>query len=117
MLSRGFPRNPRELSISSRERYRPPMETRGGRGRMDEQSYEPIVPRKVGNRRARGGCGHGTHWREGGNNRTSRLGDTWRHTEVEDHVHTTQTVNRASQGKQDGAISHDGAPAYARGVV
>jgi hypothetical protein len=33
------------------------------------------------------------------------------------HVHTTQSVNRASQGRQDGAISHDGAPAHARGVA
>ena len=33
---------------------------------MDEQSYEPIVPVKVGNRRASARSGHGTHWREGG---------------------------------------------------
>jgi hypothetical protein len=36
---------------------------------MDEQSYDPIVPRKVGNRRAPARGGHGTHWREGGNKR------------------------------------------------
>ena len=36
---------------------------------MVEQSYDPIVPMKVGNRRAHKG-GHGTHWREGGNKRT-----------------------------------------------
>jgi len=33
---------------------------------MDEQSYEPLVPEKVGNRRAPARGGHGTHWREGG---------------------------------------------------
>ena len=35
-----------------------------------EQSYEPIVPVKVGNRRAPARGGHGTHWREGENKRT-----------------------------------------------
>ena len=37
---------------------------------MDEQSYDPIVPVKVGNRRASARSGPGTHWREGGNKRT-----------------------------------------------
>ena len=32
---------------------------------MDEQSYDPVVPVKVGNRRASARSGHGTHWREG----------------------------------------------------
>ena len=31
-----------------------------------EQSYHPILPGKVGNRRAPARGGHGTHWREGG---------------------------------------------------
>jgi hypothetical protein len=35
--------------------------------RVDEQSYDPIVPRKVENRRAPAGGGHGIHWREGAN--------------------------------------------------
>jgi hypothetical protein len=35
--------------------------------RADEQSYEPIVPMKVGNRRAPARGGHDTHWREGAN--------------------------------------------------
>lgn len=35
--------------------------------RADEQSYEPIVPMKVANRRAPVRGGHGTHWREGAN--------------------------------------------------
>src|SRR3984893_4265372 len=52
MLPKGFSRNPRELPISSSRRYRPPRETRGDRGRMAEQSYDPIVPAKVGSRRA-----------------------------------------------------------------
>jgi hypothetical protein len=34
---------------------------------MAEQSYDPIVPMKVGNRRASVRSGHGTHRREGGN--------------------------------------------------
>jgi hypothetical protein len=39
-------------------------------GKMDEQSYDPVVPVKVGNRRASARSGHGTHGREGGNKRT-----------------------------------------------
>ena len=35
--------------------------------RVDEQSYEPIVPMKVANRRAPARGGHDTHWREGAN--------------------------------------------------
>ena len=77
---------------SPQRRYRPPRETRGDRGWMAEQSYDPIVPVKVGNRRALRGGGHGTHWREGGNIRTPRFGDTWRHAEVEPHVHRTESV-------------------------
>src|SRR5271167_2554249 len=38
---------------------------------MLEQSYDPIVPMKVGNRRAPARGGHGTHWREGGSKRTN----------------------------------------------
>ena len=42
-----------------------------------EESYEPIVPMKVGNHRATEVCGgHGTHWREGENKRTHRMGET-----------------------------------------
>ena len=47
-----------------------PRETGGDREKMDEQSYDPVVPVKVGNRRASARSGHGTHWREGGNKRT-----------------------------------------------
>jgi hypothetical protein len=36
-------------------------------GKGSEQSYELIVPAKVGNRRAPERGGHGTHWREGAN--------------------------------------------------
>ena len=33
---------------------------------MEEQSYDPVLPVKVENRRASGRSGHGIHWREGG---------------------------------------------------
>jgi hypothetical protein len=77
MLPRGFSRNRRELLISSHTernasyigRYVTPRET-GGTRRDAEQSYDSIVPGKVGNRRASARSGHGTHWREGGNKRT-----------------------------------------------
>jgi len=38
---------------------------------MVEQSYNPIIPVKVGNRRASARSGHETHWREGGSKRTN----------------------------------------------
>jgi len=61
MFPKGFPMNPGELPIllSTREERRPPRETVGDRGRMEEQSYDPIVPVKVGNRRASERSGHG----------------------------------------------------------
>jgi hypothetical protein len=34
---------------------------------MEEQSYDPVLPMKVGNRRASERSGHGIRWREGGN--------------------------------------------------
>jgi hypothetical protein len=40
---------------------------------MLEQSYNPIVPMKVGNRRAPARGGHGTHWREGGSKRSAAM--------------------------------------------
>ena len=40
---------------------------------MLEQSYDPIVPMKMGNRRAPARGGHGTHLREGGSKRTYLL--------------------------------------------
>jgi hypothetical protein len=54
--------SPWEVPIAKGNRRRP--------GKMDEQSYDPVVPMKVGNRRASARSGHGTHWREGGNKRT-----------------------------------------------
>ena len=74
--------NPRELPISSHtrrnasgwvERYVQPRVDRRKHGWMAEQSYNPIVPMKVGNRRASARSGHGTHWREGGSRRTNLL--------------------------------------------
>jgi hypothetical protein len=52
-----------------------PRETRGT-GKDAEQSYKPIVPGKVGNRRAPARGGHGIHWREGENKRTYLLKET-----------------------------------------
>ena len=56
MLPQGLPRNPRELAISSRTAVagvtESPRVDQRGHGRMVEQSYDPIVPMKVGNRRA-----------------------------------------------------------------
>src|SRR5215472_8646892 len=54
-------------------RYVQPRVDRRKHGRMLEQSYNPIVPTKVGNRRAPAWGGHGTHWREGGSKRTNLL--------------------------------------------
>lgn len=53
-----------------------PRETVGDRGRMEEQSYDPVVPVKVENRRASERSGHGIHWREGGNKVTYLLKET-----------------------------------------
>ena len=77
MFPKGFPMNPGELTISTRKSgRRPPRETGDDRGGMEEQSYDPVVPVKVGNRRASERSGHGTHWREGGNKVTHLLKET-----------------------------------------
>ena len=95
MLSKGSPVNPGELAISSEDcakvsRIRSETGPVGQEGvptganvpspksavakgnqrrqrRIAEQSYEPIVPVKVGNPRAPARGGQGIHWREGGN--------------------------------------------------
>lgn len=76
-FQRDFPQT-QESSPSplDREERRTPRETVGDRGRMEEQSYDPVVPAKVGNRRASERSGHGTHWREGGNKVTYLLKET-----------------------------------------
>jgi hypothetical protein len=56
----------REERLLHREVREPKGRPEGSR-REGEQSYDPIVPAKVGNRRASARSGHGTHWREGGN--------------------------------------------------
>jgi hypothetical protein len=55
------------------ERYVQPRVDQRKHGRMLEQSYDPIVPTKVGNRRAPARGGHGTHWREAGSRSTNLL--------------------------------------------
>lgn len=45
--------------------------------RIGKISYEPIVPRKVENRRAPATGGHDIHGREGGNRCTYRHGDAY----------------------------------------
>jgi hypothetical protein len=55
-----------EERLLHREVREPEGRPEGSR-RDGEQSYDPIVPVKVGNRRASLRSGHGTHWREGGN--------------------------------------------------
>ena len=40
---------------------------------MVEQSYNPIIPVKVGNHRASARSGHETHWREGGSKRSAAM--------------------------------------------
>lgn len=57
-----------------------PRVDRRKHGRIREQSYNPVVPTKVENRRAPARGGHGIHWREGGSRRTNLLkGDITRH--------------------------------------
>ena len=60
----------------ARVERRPPRETGGDRGWMDEQSYDLVVPVKVENRRASERSGHGIHWREGGNKVAHLLRET-----------------------------------------
>ena len=54
-------------------RYVQPRVDRRKHGRIWEQSYNPVVPTKVENRRAPARGGHGIHWREGGSRRTYLL--------------------------------------------
>lgn len=57
-----------------------PRVDRRKHGWIREQSYNPVVPTKVENRRAPARGGHGIHWREGGSRRTHLLkGDITRH--------------------------------------
>jgi len=50
---------------------------------MEEQSYEPVVPVKVGNRRASARSGHGAHWRDGGNRWCEAAGEETSHVRFE----------------------------------
>jgi hypothetical protein len=58
---------PRETRASHGKRTNLDEENPLPRARVGEQSYEPIVPAKVENRRAPERGGHGSHWREGVN--------------------------------------------------
>jgi hypothetical protein len=74
---------------------------------MDEQSYEPVVPMKVGNRRASERSGHGTHWREGGNKRTNLPKGTI--VEAQTSVTMSPQIGRPTElttMEVDGARSH-----------
>jgi len=74
-------RNPRELThpLPHQEERLLSREVRAPKGRPEgarkeaEQSYNPILPLKVGNRRASARSGHGTHGKEGGSKRTNLL--------------------------------------------
>ena len=99
MLSKGFPANTGELAISREDGSVRPTQRHqvpGARGplhgkrttlnaekpvakgdqrrqlRVDEQSYEPMVPMKVEKRRAPARGGHAIQWRDGANRWTYR---------------------------------------------
>ena len=67
-VSKGIPQEPRRARHprSARAVTRSPRDTRGGHEPVDEQSYEPIVPRKVGKRRAPPGAATGPTGGKGG---------------------------------------------------
>jgi RNA-directed DNA polymerase len=82
------------------ERYVQPRVDRRKHGRMREQSYDPIVPRKVGNRRAPARGGHGTRWREGGSKRTNLLKRNISRPGTRNHMFTD--INRIAElAKED----------------
>jgi hypothetical protein len=58
---------PREANKTLDEENPAAKGDRRWRARVGEQSYEPIIPAKVENRRAPERGGHGSHRREGAN--------------------------------------------------
>ncbi len=120
MLPKGLPRNPRELPVSSGPEYwsggtQSPRVDQRGHGRMGEQSYDPIVPVKVGNRRALERGGHGTHRREGGNKRTHLPKGDITGTQNSDHyVHRHRQNSRTCQGRSATTILLDRSPNHSR---
>jgi hypothetical protein len=61
---------------------------------MDEQSYDPVVPMKVENRRASERSGHGTHWREGGEQGDASVEGNISETQnSRNYVHTKRQIN------------------------
>jgi hypothetical protein len=141
MLSKGFPVNPGELPTSTRtwarlrptqsdqvpgergvprgKRSRPsrgrnllPRETRGGSYGYGEQSYELMVPMKVGNRRAPARGGHGTHWRDGANRLTYRRSATSpRHSTRERMSNGAAPNSRVGQARLVSTVSRPEEPA------
>ena len=82
---------------------------------MGEQSYDPIVPGKVGNRRALERGGHGTHRREGGNKRTHLPKGDITGTQNSDHyVHRHRQNSRTCQGGSATTILLDRSPNHSR---
>jgi hypothetical protein len=107
--SKGIPQEPRRARhLWSQERKRDRRETRGDRIRVEEQSYDPVVPVKVGNRRASGRSGHGTHWRKGGNRCTYLTKGNIDEAQTSTHyVHTNRQNIRTSQGGSEPTILFD----------
>src|SRR5467141_3870082 len=95
-----------------------PRETVGVCPWMEEQSYDPVVPMKVGNCRASERSGHRTHWREGGNRCTYLTKGNIAEAQTSTHyVHTNRQNIRTSQGGSEATILFDRSSDHARGVV
>src|ERR1700693_6289188 len=99
-------------------RYVQPRVDRRKHGRMLEQSYNPIVPTKAGNRRASARSGHGTHWREGGSKRTYLLkGDMIETQNSNRYVHRHRQNSRTRQGRSEATVLLHRSPDYSGEVV
>src|SRR5467141_4778266 len=85
---------------------------------MEEQSYDLVVPMKVGNRRASARSGHGTHWREGGNRCTHLTKGNIDEAQTSTHyVHTNRQNIRTGQGGSEATILFDRSSDHGRSVV
>src|SRR5262249_16736285 len=91
-----------------------------GRGQegVGEQSYEPIVPTKGGNRRAPARGGHGTHGREGENREPHRLvPENARHRTRERMSNGTQSTSRTGKGGSGAEILLDRSSSHTASAV